>query len=191
MSRLLGFVDDSPPWFSHTETKKTNGDSKRATQQVGGWIFPWNLKAGIFEKISRWFWNLSLGMWRDSVAIFVVSDFQFQWSFRSPWSACLRLDVFFFNQQASGSWTDERFTVVDGGKGQLAFHNPRYNRPSAQKAKIWRFLSKRWWWWVNGGKNAWKNIGIRESCNWTSWFLGGFKLMEMFTSQRLVFPGTT
>lgn len=97
MSRLLGFVDDSPPWFSHTETKKTNGDSKRATQQVGGWIFPWNLKAGIFEKISRWFWNLSLGMWRDSVAIFVVSDFQFQWSFRSHWSACIWLGRFFFS----------------------------------------------------------------------------------------------
>jgi len=41
--------------------------------------------------------------------------------------------------------------VVDGGKGQLAFHNPRYNRPSAQKAKIWRFFVQKvvvvveWW----------------------------------------------
>ena len=31
----------------------------------------------------------------------------------------------------SGGWTDERFTVVNAGKGELSFHNPRYNRPSA------------------------------------------------------------
>ena len=50
MSRLLGFVDDSPPWFSHTETKKPTETPREQHNKLGDEFFHETLKLGFLKK---------------------------------------------------------------------------------------------------------------------------------------------